>query len=127
MRAADYDDWVTPSVKIKGKQMHGLNGDILVWNPVTKRRHELSSMGIRVTAETLRQQLEITNQLDFLKLPYHQAIINGEIPLSIGGGIGQSRTLMYLLRKAHLGEVSVTVWPKILKKICAEKKIFVLE
>ncbi|NLH47421.1 MAG: aspartate--ammonia ligase [Myxococcales bacterium] len=127
MRAADYDDWVTPTAKIKGKQMHGLNGDILVWNPVTKRRHELSSMGIRVTADTLRQQLEITNQLDFLKLPYHQAIVNGEIPLSIGGGIGQSRTLMYLLRKAHLGEVSVTVWPKILKKICAEKKIFVLE
>ena len=76
------------------RPMHGLNGDILVWNPVTKRRHELTSMGIRVTKETLRQQLEITGQLDFLKLPYHQAILNDQIPLSIGGGIGQSRTVM---------------------------------
>ena len=127
MRAADYDDWVTETVKNNGNSMHGLNGDILVWNPVTHRRHELSSMGIRVNAETLRQQLEITNQLDFLKLPYHQAIINNELPLSIGGGIGQSRTVMLLLRKAHLGEVSVTVWPKILKDICREKNIHVLE
>ncbi len=127
MRAADYDDWVTPTGGNNGDTMHGLNGDILVWNPVTRRRHELSSMGIRVNAETLRQQLEITKQLDFLKLPYHQAIINNELPLSIGGGIGQSRTVMLLLRKAHLGEVSVTVWPKILKEICAEKNIHVLE
>ncbi|MBU1701215.1 MAG: aspartate--ammonia ligase [Candidatus Eisenbacteria bacterium] len=127
MRAADYDDWVTESVTKKGEKMHGLNGDILVWNHVTKRRHELTSMGIRVNKETLKTQLEMTNQLDFLELPYHQAILNDEIPLSIGGGIGQSRTYMYLLKKAHLGEVSVTVWPKILKKICAEKKIFVLE
>jgi aspartate--ammonia ligase len=107
--------------------MHGLNGDILVWNPVTRRRHELTSMGIRVTKETLRIQLEMAGQLDFLELPYHQAIVNDEIPLSIGGGIGQSRTYMYLLRKAHLGEVSVTVWPQILKDMCAEKRIFVLE
>ncbi|HHE46795.1 MAG TPA: aspartate--ammonia ligase [Bacteroidetes bacterium] len=127
MRAADYDDWVTETVTKDGKTMHGLNGDILVWNPVTKRRHELTSMGIRVTKETLRMQLEITGQLDFLDLPYHKAIMNDEIPLSIGGGIGQSRTYMYLLRKAHLGECSVTVWPQILKDICAEKKIFVLE
>ncbi len=127
MRAADYDDWVTETVSEDGKPMHGLNGDILVWNPVTKRRHELTSMGIRVTKETLKQQLEITGQLDFLELPYHQAILNDEIPLSIGGGIGQSRTYMYLLRKAHLGEVSVTVWPNILKEICAKKNIFVLE
>ncbi len=107
--------------------MHGLNGDILVWNPVTKRRHELTSMGIRVTKETLRQQLKMSGQLDFLKLPYHQAILNDEIPLSIGGGIGQSRTYMYLLRTAHLGEVTVTVWPEQLKEICAEKNIHVLE
>ncbi|HXI22355.1 MAG TPA: aspartate--ammonia ligase [Pyrinomonadaceae bacterium] len=127
MRAADYDDWVTETVKNNGDSMHGLNGDILVWNPVTRRRHELSSMGIRVNADTLKQQLEITNQLDFLKLPYHQAIVNNELPLSIGGGIGQSRTVMSLLRKAHLGEVSVTVWPKVLKDICREKNIFVLE
>jgi aspartate--ammonia ligase len=127
MRAADYDDWVTPSVVKDGQQMHGLNGDILVWNPVTKRRHELTSMGVRVTKETLKTQLEMTNQLDFLDLPYHKAILNDEIPLSIGGGLGQSRIYMYLLRKAHLGEVSVTVWPQILKNICAEKDIHVLE
>jgi aspartate--ammonia ligase len=127
MRAADYDDWVTPTISEKGQPMHGINGDILVWNPVTKRRHELSSMGIRVNKQTLVQQLEITNQMDFLKLPYHQAIMNDEIPLSIGGGIGQSRTMMYLLQKAHLGEVSVTVWPKILKEIGEKKNIIVLE
>ncbi len=127
MRAADYDDWVTETKSDDGKPMHGLNGDILVWNPVTKRRHELTSMGIRVTKETLKKQLEMTGQLDFLKLPYHQAILNDEIPLSIGGGIGQSRTYMYLLRTAHLGEVSVTVWPKILKEMCRKKNIHVLE
>ena len=84
-------------------------------------------MGIRVTKDTLKQQLEISHQLDFLKLPYHQAILNDKIPLSIGGGIGQSRTLMWILKKAHLGEVSVTVWPKELKDICAKKNIHVLE
>jgi aspartate--ammonia ligase len=126
MRAADYDDWVTETTD-NGKTFHGLNGDILVWNPVTRRRHELSSMGIRVNAETLKQQLEITGQLDFLKLPYHKAVINHRVPLSIGGGIGQSRTVMLLLRKAHLGEVSVTVWPKKLKKLCRQKNIQVLE
>lgn len=127
LRAADYDDWVTETTSKDGRPMHGLNGDILVWNPVTKRRHELTSMGIRVNAESLKKQLEITGQLDFLKLPYHQAILKNEIPLSIGGGIGQSRTYMLLLKKAHLGEVSVTVWPRILKDMCREKNIHVLE
>jgi len=127
MRAADYDDWAIETVSKDGRPMHGLNGDILVWNPITKRRHELTSMGIRVNADTLKQQLEMTGQQDFLKLPYHQAIINNEIPLSIGGGIGQSRTYMYLLKKAHLGEVSVTVWPKILKDMCKKKNIQILE
>ncbi len=127
MRAADYDDWVTETKSKDGKPMHGLNGDILVWNHVTKRRHELTSMGIRVNPETLKKQLEMCGQLDFMKLPYHQGILNGELPLSIGGGIGQSRTYMTLLRKAHLGEVSVTVWPKILKDMCAKRKIFILE
>ena len=126
-RAADYDDWVTDTSKETGKQTHGINGDILVWNHVTKRRHELSSMGIRVNAETLKVQLGMANQMENLKLPYHQAIANNQIPLSVGGGIGQSRTQMWILRKAHLGEVSVTVWPKILKEICAKKNIFVLE
>ena len=69
MRAADYDDWVTETVSEDGRPMHGLNGDILLWNPVTRRRHELTSMGVRVNAETLKQQLEITNQLDFLEMP----------------------------------------------------------
>ena len=127
MRAADYDDWATETTSKDGRAMHGLNGDILVWNPVTKRRHELTSMGIRVNAETLRQQLEITGQLDFLNFPYHQAIINDEIPLSIGGGIGQSRTHMHLLKKAHIGEVSATVWPKVLKDMCRKKNIHVIE
>ncbi len=126
MRAADYDDWVTETRSKDGRPMHGLNGDILVWNPVTKRRHELTSMGIRVNAESLKQQLEIAGQLDFLKFPYHQGIINSELPLSIGGGIGQSRTFMLLLKKAHLGEVTVSVWPKILRDMCKEKNIHVL-
>jgi aspartate--ammonia ligase len=127
LRAADYDDWVTETRSERGVPMHGLNGDILVWNPVTKRRHELTSMGVRVNAQTLRKQLELTGQLDFLKLPYHQGIVQNELPLSIGGGIGQSRTYMLLLKKAHLGEVSVTVWPKVLKEMCRRKRIHVLE
>ncbi len=127
MRAADYDDWAAETVSEDGRPMHGLNGDILVWNPVTKRRHELMSGGIRVTPETLRLQLEMAGQSDFLQLPYHQAILNNKIPFSIGGGIGQSRTFMLLLRKAHLGEVSVSVWPKILKELCRKKNIHVLE
>jgi aspartate--ammonia ligase len=127
MRAADYDDWVTPTIEKNGELMHGLNGDILVWHPVTKRRHELTSMGIRVTKETLKQQLEMTGQLDFLNYPYHKMILNDEIPLSIGGGIGQSRIYARLLQKVHLGECSVTVWPKQLKEICSKKNIHVLE
>ena len=126
LRAADYDDWVTP-VEDGGKRYHGLNGDILVWNPVTRRRHELSSMGIRVTKETLVEQLKLSNQVDKLALPYHQAIVHDQVPLSIGGGIGQSRTAMLLLKKAHLGEVSVTVWPRQLKEIGARHGIHVLE
>ena len=127
MRAADYDDWITPTIQKNSEQMFGLNGDILVWNPVTKRRHELTSMGIRVTKESLKAQLSLTDQLDFLELPYHQAILNDTIPLSIGGGIGQARTYMYLLRAAHLGEVTVSVWPDELKSICKAKNIHILE
>jgi len=127
MRAADYDDWVTPTIEKDGQLMHGLNGDILVWNPITKRRHELTSMGVRVTKETLKQQLEMTNQLHFLELPYHKWIMNDEIPLAIGGGLGQSRIYSYLLRKAALGECSVTVWPKVLRDMCAEKNIHLLQ
>jgi aspartate--ammonia ligase len=126
LRAADYDDWSTETRSADGRPMHGLNGDILVWNPVTRRRHELMSGGIRVTKESLVRQLELSGQLDFLELPYHQAIMDDQIPLSIGAGIGQSRTMMLLLRKAHLGEVSVSVWPEVLKRMCAERNIRVL-
>jgi aspartate--ammonia ligase len=127
MRAADYDDWISPTITRNRRQFHGLNGDILVWNPVTRRRHELTSMGIRVTKESLLEQLKEAGQEHFLQLPYHQAILKDEIPLSVGGGIGQSRTFMYLLRTAHLGEVSVTVWPEVLKSICKRKNIQILE
>jgi aspartate--ammonia ligase len=127
MRAADYDDWVTDTKSQTGKDTHGLNGDILVWNPVTKRRHELTSMGIRVDANSLKQQLKLSGLEELLKFPYHQAIVNNQIPLSIGGGIGQSRTFMLLLKKAHIGEVSATVWPKVLKDMCRKKNINVIE
>ena len=127
LRAADYDDWVTETESKDGRPMHGLNGDILVYNHVTKRRHELTSMGVRVTKETLVRQLGLSDQMELLETPYHQAILNDEIPLSIGGGIGQSRVYMLLLRKAHLGEVGVTIWPKELKDICAERNIHVLQ
>ena len=126
MRAADYDDWVTPTIRKDRKLMHGLNGDILVYNHVTKRRHELSSMGIRVTKETLEEQMKIAGREDELSQPYHQMILNDEIPLSIGGGIGQARTYMYLLRTAHLGEVTVSVWPEALHEICEAKNIHCL-
>ena len=127
LRAADYDDWSTETISADGRPMHGLNGDILVWNPVTRRRHELMSGGIRVDAESLRHQLELSGQLQLAELPYHRAILNDELPLSIGAGIGQSRTMMLLLRKAHLGEVSVSVWPDVLKDLCSERNIHVLE
>ena len=127
LRAADYDDWSTETESADGRPMHGLNGDILVWNPVTKRRHELMSGGIRVDAAALHRQLTLCGQTAFESMPYHRAILRDELPLSIGSGIGQSRTMMLLLRKAHLGEVSISVWPRVLKDMCAEKNIHVLE
>ena len=126
-RAADYDDWATETESPDGRPMHGLNGDLLVWNSVTQRRHGLASAGIRVNAETLKQQLTLSNQLQLLKTSYHRAIMENALPLSIGGGIGQGRTQMLLLRKAHLGEVTVSVWPKVLKDMCAARNIVVLE
>lgn len=126
-KAADCDDWAADTSASSGKATHGLNGDLLVWNPVTRRRHRLSSVGIRVTGENLENQLRIANQLDLLSRPYHRAIANEQIPLSIGGGIGQGRTFMYLLRTAHLGEVTVSVWPREFKEACARKGIFVLD
>ncbi|GJH42313.1 aspartate--ammonia ligase [Pasteurella canis] len=108
MRAPDYDDWTTPS---EGEHK-GLNGDILVWNPVLERAFELSSMGIRVDETALRKQLALTNNEDRLQFDWHQDLINGRLPLSIGGGIGRSRLVMLLLQKKHIGEVQSSVWPK---------------
>ena len=120
LRAADYDDWSTETTSADGRPMHGLNGDILVWNPVTRRRHELMSGGIRVTKESLVRQLELSGQLELPRaaLPPGDPATTRSRSRS-AAGIGQSRTMMLLLRKAHLGEVSVTVWPEVLKEMCA--------
>lgn len=106
-RAPDYDDWTTPTANGKG-----LNGDIFVWNPVLDRGFELSSMGIRVDPDSLKRQLAITGHESRLKLPFHQRLVKGELPQTIGGGIGQSRLCMFFLRKAHVGEVQCSVWPE---------------
>jgi len=107
LRAADYDDW-----SIKTKYGRGLNGDIIVWDDVRKKSLELSSMGIRVDAESLTSQLEMAGLSERRELDFHKGILEDRIPLSVGGGIGQSRTCMYLLQKAHIGEVQSSVWPK---------------
>lgn len=127
LRASDYDDWSTPTLSKQERPMHGLNGDLLVWNPVLQTRHELSSMGIRVDGEALELQLEKCNQLDWLSKAYHRQVKDGTLPLSIGGGIGQSRLLQVLLQKAHIGEVSVTVWPEHHKEECRQLGIPLLE
>lgn len=105
-RAPDYDDWST----LNEDGFYGLNGDILIWNPIFKNAFEISSMGIRVDKETLMYQLKERNQLDRTKLSYHQMVLNDEVPLCIGGGIGQSRVCMYFLNKQHVGEVQVGIW-----------------
>ena len=107
-RAPDYDDWTTESEN----GYKGLNGDILVWNDVLGSAFELSSMGIRVDEDTLRRQVAITGDEDRLQLEWHKALLNGLFPLTIGGGIGQSRLAMFLLRKKHIGEVQTSVWPQ---------------
>lgn len=106
-RAPDYDDWITPSTP--GKR--GLNGDIFVHNPLLGRAFELSSMGIRVDAESLLRQLELRGLTARRELYWHRRLLAGELPLSIGGGIGQSRLCMFLLRKAHIGEIQASIWP----------------
>lgn len=106
-RAPDYDDWTTPTDGGKG-----LNGDIFVWNPVLERGFELSSMGIRVDPEALRRQLTLTGTEDRLSLPFHRRLAAGELPQTIGGGIGQSRLCMFFLRKMHVGEVQASIWPE---------------
>jgi aspartate--ammonia ligase len=121
-RAADYDDWWTESEL--GRP--GLNGDILVWYPVLGRALELSSMGIRVDRRSLLKQLELKGELSKSKLPYHQRLIKGELPLSIGGGIGQSRLCMLFLRLAHVGEVQVGIWPAEVRKAAAKHRMLLL-
>ena len=115
-RAPDYDDWTTDC----GDGKKGLNGDILIWYPVLGRAVELSSMGIRVDQESLIRQLEITGKQDRAQLYFHQKLLNGELPLSVGGGIGQSRLCMVLLQKAHLGEIQASIWPDEMRKECHE-------
>ncbi len=114
-RAPDYDDWTTPN----GDGYNGLNGDILIWYPTLDRAVELSSMGIRVDKETLLRQLDITGQQCRKELYFHKKLLAGELPLSIGGGIGQSRLCMVLLHKAHLGEIQASIWPDEMLNECA--------
>ena len=115
-RAPDYDDWSAPTPD----GLHGLNGDILVWNAVLDAPLELSSMGIRVDPAALLRQLEMTGCMDRLALPFHRALAAGEMPPAVGGGIGQSRLCMYLLRCAHIGEVQAALWPEVMVARCAE-------
>ncbi|HOW68631.1 MAG TPA: aspartate--ammonia ligase [Candidatus Paceibacterota bacterium] len=121
-RAPDYDDWTTPTVN----GYHGLNGDIFVWNPVLNMAFELSSMGIRVDPATLRRQLEIRNCTDREQLYFHRRLLNHELPLSLGGGIGQSRLCMYYLRKAHIGEIQASLWPDEMIAVCRQHRIALL-
>ncbi|WP_440054116.1 aspartate--ammonia ligase [Pseudoalteromonas sp. T1lg65] len=108
VRAPDYDDWSTPTCD----KYQGLNGDILVWNPVLEDGFEISSMGIRVCPDSLAKQLKLTDDEDRLSLDWHQQLVAGELPQTIGGGIGQSRLTMLLLQKQHIGQVQVGVWPE---------------
>lgn len=107
-RAPDYDDWSS----VAGDGRTGLNGDIIIWNPVLQSAFEISSMGIRVDPEALLRQLRISGYTDRLQLPFHSSLMKGELPLSMGGGIGQSRVCMYMLRKKHISQVQVGIWPE---------------
>ena len=118
-RSADYDDWST----LNEDGYHGLNGDLLLWNPVLECSFEISSMGIRVDGEALKRQLELRNEAWKSDLMYHKALLEGKLPYTIGGGIGQSRLCMYLLRKAHIGEIQSSVWPERMREICHEAGI----
>ena len=118
-RAADYDDWSTPNED----GYIGLNGDILLWNPVLQRSFEVSSMGIRVDEEAMERQLKIRNQEFKKDLYFHKKLLAGELPYTLGGGVGQSRLCMYLLRKAHVGEIQCSIWPEEMRIECAEAGI----
>lgn len=121
-RAPDYDDWNTPTVN----GYKGLNGDIILWNNVLDRAFEISSMGIRVDRETLLDQLKIRGQEERKELMWHKMLLNGELPLTIGGGIGQSRLCMYFLRKAHIGEIQSSIWPNEMIEKCKNNGIHLL-
>ena len=116
MRAPDYDDWSTPNEE----GFLGLNGDLLVWYPTLGRSIELSSMGIRVDAEALERQLALQGKEDRKSLFFHRRLLEGSLPLSIGGGIGQSRLCMILLHKAHIGETQSSIWPDSMRRECRE-------
>jgi len=113
-RAPDYDDWITPTTP--GRK--GINGDIFLWYPVLQKALEISSMGIRVDKTALLQQLEIRGVLKRTELEWHRRLLSGELPLSIGGGLGQSRLCMFYLRKLHVGEVHASVWPEEMVQRC---------
>ena len=121
-RAPDYDDWISPNED----GYRGLNGDLIFWNPVLESSFELSSMGIRVSPESLREQLRARDCTDRENLSFHKALLAGELPYSIGGGIGQSRLCMYLLQKAHIGEVQASIWPEEQIAACAEAGIYLV-
>lgn len=121
-RAPDYDDWSTAN----SDGFRGLNGDIILWNEVLGCAFELSSMGIRVDPDALLRQLEASGCPERSGLPFHKALLDGELPLSIGGGIGQSRLCMYFLKKAHIGEVQASIWPEAQIEVCEKNKIQLL-
>ncbi len=121
-RAPDYDDWITPTVN----GCRGLNGDILIWNPILRCAYEISSMGIRVSPESLMQQLNAQNKPERKELYFHKRLLRNEFPLAVGGGIGQSRLCMYFLRKAHIGEIQVSIWPDAMVAECRKNNIFLL-
>ena len=115
-RAPDYDDWTTPN----SDGFLGLNGDILIWYPILDRSVELSSMGIRVDKESLLRQLALEGKEDRKELYFHKRLLDGTLPQSIGGGIGQSRLCMVILHKAHVGEIQASIWPDEQRKECKE-------
>lgn len=121
-RAPDYDDWTTKSEN----GFTGLNGDIILWNPVLEQAFEISSMGIRVSKEALLKQLTIAKAEDRKELMFHKRLLNGELPLSIGGGLGQSRICMFFLRKAHIGEIQSSIWPKEMVDECKKNQIVLI-
>ena len=119
LRAPDYDDWTTPNED----GFLGLNGDLLVWNPILGRAMELSSMGIRVDKESMLRQLDLCGKQERKELYFHKKLLAGELPLSIGGGIGQSRLCMLFLQKAHIGEIQASIWPDDMRAACAKAGI----